>query len=89
MVRSLLKVLKRILPAQIYETLYYDVVSLFTQQNHSSNNNTTKSYSPDQFEKFANFLVSLLCNKESVSQIDNLESNLLSKQKLKLAQTVT
>lgn len=80
MVRSLLKVLKRILPAQIYETLYSDVVSLFTQQNHSSNNNTTKSYSPDQFEKFANFLVSLLCNKES---------NLLSKQKLKLAQTVT
>ena len=59
-VRSILKVLKRVLPADIYTTLHKDVVSLFTGANI-----TGKGYLPDQFEKFGNFLVSLLCGKDS------------------------
>ena len=74
-VKSILKVLKRILPRETYHILRKDVVSLFTATSLSG-----KGFAPtDQFEKFGNFLVSLLCGKES---------NLLSRHAAELAKIV-
>ena len=47
------------MPADLYEMLYKDVARLLTAAT------TRQTFQASQFERFANFLVSLLCDKES------------------------
>jgi len=74
-VRSVLKIMKRILPGDLFHPFYQDVVQMYTSAASSA-----KSHEPDQFEKFGDFFVSLMCDKEST---------LLSRQKAKLAKAVS